>query len=101
MARRYLSIRSLLPSAGAELQQRYPTSLRVVTNDQLDRAEQAIEAANKAAADAASNTQYSGLLGFIRNEWDTFKRHRDGATGWSERLMAPCARSTVSTIRPS
>lgn len=64
--------------------QRYPVSLRVVTNADMEAAEQ-LEAARQ---QAATTTQYSGLLSFIRNEWDTMRRHRDSATGWSERLLS-------------
>jgi len=65
------------------LQQRYPVSLRVVSNADMDAA----DAAQAVATQAASTNQYSGLQGFIRNEWDMMRRHRDTAVGWSERLL--------------
>ena len=65
------------------MEQRYPVSLRVVSNEGIDAA----EAARVAAQNTASNAQYVGLQGFIRNEWDMMRRHRDTAVGWSERLI--------------
>lgn len=62
--------------------QRYPVSLRVVSNADMDAAEAA------AQAQATTTTQYTGLLGFIRNEWSIMRRHRDTAVGWTERLLA-------------
>lgn len=67
------------------MQQRYPTSLRVVSNDQM--AEQDLANANAVSDAAAAQTPFVGLLGFIRNEWDMMRRHRDGANGWTERLL--------------
>ena len=67
------------------MQQRYPTSLRVVSNDEMNAADAA--AANSASEQAAAQTNFVGLLGFIRNEWDMMRRHRDGANGWTERLL--------------
>lgn len=63
-------------------QQRFPTSLRVVSNTEMDAQEAA-----RIAAEAQQTTQYTGLVGFIRNEWEIMRRHRDGATGWTERLL--------------
>ena len=65
-------------------QQRFPTSLRVVSNAEMDQQ----EADTLAQQQAAANTQYVGLLGFIRNEWDIMRRHRDSAVGWTERLLS-------------
>src|SRR5262252_6888990 len=67
------------------MQQRYPTSLRVVSG--TDMAAQDAASANAVNDQAAANTPFVGLLGFIRNEWDIMRRHRDGATGWTERLL--------------
>jgi len=64
--------------------QRYPTSLRVVSNDQINEATQL---ASEQQAQVPT-LQYQGLLGFIRNEWDIMRRHRDTSSGWSERLLA-------------
>ena len=70
------------------LAQRYPTSLRVVTNDQLDQQQRDQEQVQQNAQNLAANHPYTGLLGFIRNEWDMMRRHRDSAAGWTERLLA-------------
>lgn len=66
------------------LQQRYPTSLRVVSNAQMDER----EAAAQASQQPSDNQQYTGLVGFIRTEWEVMRRHRDTAVGWTERLLA-------------
>ena len=70
------------------LAQRYPTSLRVVTNDQLDQQQRDQEQVQQNAQNLAANHPYTGLLGFIRSEWDMMRRHRDSAAGWTERLLA-------------
>lgn len=65
--------------------------LRVVPGPQLEAqiAEQdkasydARIAAERSAAVAETN-----LAGFIRNEWSRFRRHRDSASGWSDRLIS-------------
>lgn len=60
--------------------------LRVVTNKELDAAEQA-EA--EARADAETPTEdYSELCGFIRNQYQIMRLHRDNPTaGWAHRLL--------------
>src|SRR5580765_2726799 len=71
----------------APMQQPYPTSLRVVTNSQIDQQAQAAQQVQAAAQQVAAG-EYTGLVGFIRNEWDVMRRHRDTVGGWSERLIA-------------
>jgi hypothetical protein len=65
------------------LQQRYPVSLRVVSNAEMDAA----DTAQAAAQQVANTNQYTGLQSFIRNQWDMMRRHRDTSVGWSERLL--------------
>lgn len=67
------------------MQQRYPTSLRVVSNQGIDEQEAAQQATEQQAV--ASTDQYQGLQGFIRTEWDMMRRHRDTVVGWTERLL--------------
>src|SRR5262245_23988406 len=70
------------PPTSVPMQQRFPVSLRVVSNADMDAAE------TLAAQQAQPvNNQYTGLQSFIRNEWDMMRRHRDTAVGWSERLL--------------
>src|SRR5262245_36176351 len=73
--------------AAVPMQQRYPVSLRVVSNSELDQQQNAQDAIAQAAMNQTANNQYTGLIGFIRNEWDMMRRHRDGANGWTDRLM--------------
>lgn len=64
--------------------------LRVVGPKQLDAAIRARDeelAASQAAAQSSS-ADLSNLAGFIRREYDTWRRHRNGAgAGWSHRLL--------------
>jgi hypothetical protein len=70
------------------MQQRYPVSLGVMTNADID-AQQTAQDKIRADAESMSATQpHQGLLGFIRSQWDMMRRHRDTNTGWSERLLA-------------
>lgn len=69
------------------MQSRYPTSLRVVTNEGIDEIA-AQEDAQKKAVEQAANTPLTGLIGFIRTEWDMMRRHRDTSVGWTERLLS-------------
>jgi len=59
--------------------------LRVISPAELDAQDQARAAANA----PADNTQIdTGLSGYIRTQWQTFKMHRDRAVGgWSNRLL--------------
>lgn len=65
--------------------------IRVVPGPEL---EAQIEQKNKAdydartAADRAATATETNLAGFIRNEWSRFRRHRDSASGWSNRLIS-------------
>jgi hypothetical protein len=68
--------------------QRYPTSLRVVSNAEIDQQQQQQDEQQRAAQAVAANHPYTGLLGFIRNEWDIMRRHRDSLPGWTERLLS-------------
>ena len=77
--------------------QRYPTSLRVVSNEGIDQMEAGQQALEQQAV--ASTEKFTPLLGFIRNEWDIMRRHRDTVVGWTERLLGRCAPSMASTIR--
>lgn len=64
--------------------------LRVVGPGQLSAAleEQAKSKAARAIEEEDPN-QYTGLVAFIRNEYEAMRRHRnDAASGWSERLLA-------------
>lgn len=64
--------------------------LRVVPGPQL---EAALEVQDRTAfeaqkeADEASNTTMDNLVGHIRGEWERMRRHRNSASGWSDRLM--------------
>ena len=65
--------------------------LRVVGPKQLDAAIKARDEEMAAAQDAAAvgDMSLSGLAGFVRTQFDMFKRHRNNAVaGWSERLLA-------------
>jgi hypothetical protein len=70
------------PATSVPVQQRFPTSLRVVSNTEMDQQEAA-----RVAAEQQQTAQYTGLVGYIRTEWEMMRRHRDGATGWTERLL--------------
>jgi hypothetical protein len=64
--------------------------LRVVSPDDLTRQEADADAARVAAENrqAANSNLTTNLVAFINNEFETFVRHRDGASGWSDRLVA-------------
>jgi hypothetical protein len=74
------------PPTTVPMQQRYPVSLRVVTNQQMDERDAAAQEVQSQAT-ALTQPSYTGLAGFIRNEWDIMRRHRDTVAGWSERLL--------------
>jgi hypothetical protein len=66
--------------------------LRVVTNDQLSTAQQAADEQRVADTTPSTNPNYdpdlTQLAGFIRQQYDQMKRHRDMAVGgWSQRLL--------------
>ena len=85
------------PTAVMPMQQRYPVSLRVVSNDQIDQQEAAQAAAKQAQQPTAV---YNGLNGFIRNEWSIMRRHRDTVVGWTERLLQ-CMRAFNGVYDPA
>lgn len=67
------------------------TVLRIASPEQVIKTEQATNAQyaasnqNSPGNDDAFN---SSLVAFIDNEFNTMQRHRDGASGWSDRLVA-------------
>jgi hypothetical protein len=63
--------------------------LRVISPDDLLEQEAQADAERVAAEDAANNNSKltTSLVAYIDNEFDTFVRHRDGASGWSDRLV--------------
>ena len=65
-----------------------PTGLvRTVSNAEIDAAEQRAREAAQAAL-RGDITQYTGLAGYIRTQWDMMVRHRNTVAGWSDRLLA-------------
>ncbi len=66
-----------------------PAALRIVSPDDLVRQEDADAKARVAAEEAANeNSQLNtSLVAFIDNKFSTFMRHRDGANGWTDRLV--------------
>lgn len=63
--------------------------LRVVSPEQLISDEQTADAERVKAEDAAKTNDVltTSLVAFIDNEFNDFVRHRDGASGWSDRLV--------------
>jgi len=63
--------------------------LRVVSPAQLIEQESLDDTNRVAAEDALRDEQRltSSLVSYIDNEFSTFMRHRDGASGWSDRLV--------------
>ena len=65
--------------------------LRVVGPNELDAAIKARDEEMAAAADASAGADMSltSLAGYIRGEFDQYKRHRNNAVaGWSDRLLS-------------
>jgi hypothetical protein len=63
--------------------------LRVVNNAQMVQQEQAdAQKAEAARQQELDQTTASALAGYIRGQFEMFKRHRDGASGWSNRLLS-------------
>lgn len=63
--------------------------LRVVNNAQMVQQEQAeTQAAEAARSKELDQTTASALAGYIRSQFEAFKRHRDTTSGWSQRLLA-------------
>jgi hypothetical protein len=63
--------------------------LRIVSPDDLISQEAAADAERVRAEDAANqNAQLNtSLVAFIDNQFSIMVRHRDGANGWSDRLV--------------
>ena len=60
----------------------------VLNNEQLDAAQAEVRLQQSASA-PVSDQVATGLSGYIRGEWDVYKRHRDnGQSGWSHRLLS-------------
>jgi hypothetical protein len=72
--------------------------VRTVSNAQLDAA----EARSRAEASEAQGdiTQYVGLAGYIRQQWDMMVRHRNTTAGWSDRLLQ-CSRALQGQYDPT
>ena len=69
--------------------QTHPTrsALRVVSNAELDAAQQAEDDAR--AATTTNVPDMMQLAGFIRTQFEQMRRHRDNiASGWSQRLLS-------------
>lgn len=64
--------------------------LRIVSPDELTRQDAETDAARVAAEDKLQqdNTLASSLVAYIDNELSRYVRHRDGGSGWSDRLVA-------------
>ena len=64
--------------------------LRVVSPDALREEETRVNAERVAAEDRQRDESQltSSLVAFIDNQFNIFVRHRDGANGWSDRLVA-------------
>jgi hypothetical protein len=60
--------------------------MRVIPPAQLNASLQKADE-EKAKAANISEEVASSLAGFIRTQFDEFKRHRNGSAGWSERLL--------------
>ena len=62
--------------------------LKLVSPDALTRQEAEADAARVRAEDAAKDESRltTSLVGFIDGEFSKFMRHRDGASGWTDRL---------------
>jgi hypothetical protein len=67
---------------------RPPGLLRVVSPDELNAQERAADLARVAAEDSAKQQSLweTNLSAFIDNEFSRFQRHRDSASGWSDRI---------------
>lgn len=63
--------------------------LRVATNTQLAAREEEDRRTKKAAADAAKNVDYQGLVGYVRGKYEIMRTHRaNQMSGWDHRLIA-------------
>lgn len=61
--------------------------VRTVSNAEIDAAEKRAAEARQAAMQG-DLTQYTGLAGYIRTQWDMMVRHRNTVSGWSDRLLS-------------
>src|SRR6478736_251442 len=63
--------------------------LRVVPGPQLDEQIAAQDKADYQAKQAASapTQAENSLAGYVRTQWEQMRRHRNGASGWSNRLI--------------
>jgi hypothetical protein len=61
--------------------------LRVVPEAQLQAAEKAAAEKKVAEAQALSQQATTQLAGFIRQQWEIMRTHRNRQAGWSERLL--------------
>jgi hypothetical protein len=63
--------------------------LQLVSPDELTRQEALADTQRVQAEDASKDAERltSSLVAFIDNEFSTFMRHRDGANGWTDRLV--------------
>lgn len=65
--------------------------LRVVSPDDLSAAQSQADqayAANQNNPKTQDENWYSSLAGFITNKFSQFARHRDGGSGWTDRITA-------------
>lgn len=75
-----------IPTAPTPIESR--PLLRVVTNDQLTAAEAAADRERLSMQEARGEADLSSLAGFVRGQFDVFRRHRDNtASGWAHRLL--------------
>lgn len=64
---------------------RQPGLVRTVSNAEMDAAERAqMDAARNAQP---NTTQYLGLAGYIRSQWDMMVQFRNTTAGWTDRLL--------------
>jgi hypothetical protein len=63
-----------------------PGFVRTMSNAQIDAAEARQLAEQRAGQ--ANTTQFVGLAGYIRQQWDMMVRHRNTVNGWSDRLLS-------------
>jgi hypothetical protein len=61
--------------------------LRVVPPAKLDAAVRAADEERAALQDASQEPVMTNLAGYIRSQFDMMKRHRNTASGWTDRLL--------------
>lgn len=61
--------------------------LRVVPEAQLQAQERSSAEKKVADAQALSSMATTQLAGFVRQQWEIFRNHRNSQSGWSERLL--------------